>query len=176
MKLKTWRLSLAVFLLCNAVFARDHVNLSGPAVMLGYGTFFGGGTGVNLEYQIRKSDKEYTFTPFLGTGEAYSAGRWLPGANVGCLLEYGSAHRAFIGVSYGMINEMHEDRGEGTVYFHTERWMEVGSSIYAGYRGMIPFGLCWLASINIGIIDNSLNTNRMETAIPGFSLAVGYKI
>jgi hypothetical protein len=117
----------------------------------------------------------YAVTPFVGTGKARSSGKWLPGVDVGCLFEYGFAHRIFTGISYGTIRERHEESASSTQYSHMGRWMDVGAVFHVGYKGILPLGIFWIAAANMGMIDYSMDTNRNRTGELWLSLGLGYK-
>jgi hypothetical protein len=168
-------LLLFIVMFCPAVFARNHVNLQGPAIFAGYGTCFGGGTGGELEYQIRRPLGIFTVTPFIGSGMVKSNGKWIAGADGGCLLEMGQAHRVYTGFLFGSLGEDRQEFFPGMPSATTVIAMTYGSALLAGYKGMLRFGLAWNAAVSLGYIMDSNNSNRVGTAKPGFIIGVGYK-
>jgi hypothetical protein len=181
------RLGFAVIFLCFCfvcVMAEsEQKDVSGPALYVGYGNLYGG-TGVRAEYQLKKANSIFTFTPTVGIGSVPVRYLDLFGWNFGFLFEVGHLHRCFLGLTYGYLEGEADYRyfagPVGYQFSFYEYNLAVGATMTAGYKGMLKNGICWSASLGSGAVDNPLNTNRIngtfkDRLVFAYNAGIGYK-
>lgn len=182
--MRLYKVSLFFSLLTTCLLASQNIKDSyGPAFYIGYGNLYGG-AGARFEYQIKKANSIFAFSPTIGIGAVPVQSLILFGWNTGLLFEIGHMQRGFVGINIGYIEGESQytsfPLNDSTDFGFTKYNLITGSSLIAGYKGMIKNGICCSASLGVGAISNPLNTNRINGKFTDrlsfvYNVGVGYK-
>ena len=172
----------------SKLFAQIDVTVDGKsdedgfAIMVGFGSLYGGGIGGLLEYQhLLKENRR--ISPFLSVdavaGQIDIKGTWLGGC-AGVNFEFGKKLRWTIGINYGShgigYDTHYLDVSDSSKVEFVNRHVLIGPALVLGYKYTSHTGFIWQLNAGIAYTNNPSGDDKKYFFGPTVGLGIGYKL